>query len=283
MPLFDLDEDQPLATGSAAPKAESLGRVKITWTTGGTTRTLFLLPFAVVQAGRLQSQQICLRVEPTTDQANLMKSKQISSHQFTLRYLGDRVEIVDPGSTNGIFVGTERLATGQPRSIDTEMTVRVAECLELDFTLVARKDSPADAEGVLAAAASHAGDSGWLQSHLVGAEKPGRVAFVKIARKNNRPDLEYALLFHAGAIGGGPDALIRLANENRPLPAWDFDLGGSSLDVPAQFCIRAGKLFLQRGSEAVLVAGRALEPGQAAPLVPPCEFVVGKTIFSAET
>lgn len=240
---------------------------RITWTAGGVLRGLRLFFTAVVEAGRQTSRPLCLRVEPVDDPANRAKSVNISSHHFTLRYLGDSVELIDPGSSNGTFVNRQRLAAGQPCRLLPGMTAWLADALELQFQPVPRRDAPADVNGLCRAARAHADNPLWLQNNLIGANRPGWVAFLRINRRNNLPQEEYALLFHAGAIGGGPESLIHL---------------GVAGDL-ARLLVLDGRLCLERtGVEPVTLAGRALRAGTPVPLSSSCDWSVGQTAFRLE-
>jgi pSer/pThr/pTyr-binding forkhead associated (FHA) protein len=247
---------------------------------------LTLLPFAVVEAGRHSARNICLRLEPTDDPANLEKTRNISSHHLTIRYLGDSVELIDPGSTNGIFIGKERVPAGQPRRIEPGLTVSVAEVLELEFQPILRRDAVPDKDGVLPAAREKATDPNWLQQNLIGVDKPGQVAYLRVRRKNNATEQEYVLLFHAGVIGSDPEALLSLPVGNqaplRRVAAFDF---GPDLPIhpPARVLVRAGQICIERtGAEPVTLAGKPLEQNQVAPLMPPCAMTVGTTTFRVE-
>ena len=247
---------------AAVPAAPPPTRARLTWTDGRMTRTLHLYFTAVLEAGRQTTRPLCLRVEPVTDPANHDKSLAISSHHFTLRYLGDGVELIDPGSSNGTFVNRQRLNAGQPCWIQPGTSVWLADALELQLQPVPRRDAPADATDVCRAARTQADNPAWLQSKLIGADRPGWVSFLRIARKNNLPQEEYALLFHAGTVGGGPEALVRV---------------GSGGDV-ARLLVLGGWPHLERtGSEMVTVSGRPLPPGARVPLTSSCDWTAGQT------
>ena len=238
----------PAAPVAAVPAAPPPAKARLTWTDGRITRTLHLYFTAVLEAGRQTTKPLCLRVEPVTDPVNRDKSLAISSHHFTLRYLGDGVELIDPGSSNGTFVNRQRLNAGQPCWIQPGTSIWLADALELQLQPVPRRDAPADAADVCRAARTQADNPAWLQSKLIGADRPGWVSFLRIGRKNNLPQEEYALLFHAGGVGGGPEALVRV---------------GSGGDV-ARLLLLGGWPHLERmGPEMVTLSGRPLPPGAA--------------------
>jgi serine/threonine protein kinase len=249
------------------PATPPPAKARLTWVDGRTTRTLHLYFTAVLEAGRQTTKPLCLRVEPVSDPANRDRSLAISSHHLTLRYLGDGVELIDPGSSNGTFVNRQRLAPGQPCWIQPGMSVWLADVLELQFQPATRRDAPAESATVCRAARAQADNPAWLQSNLIGADRPGWIAFLRILRKNNLPQEEYALLFHAGAIGGGPEALIRVG------------AGGDA----ARLSLLGGWPHLERvGAEMVAVSGRPLPPGTPVPLASSCDWSVGQTTFRLE-
>jgi hypothetical protein len=218
----------------------------------------------VLEAGRQTTKPLCLRVEPVSDPVNRDKSLAISSHHLTLRYLGDGVELIDPGSSNGTFVNRQRLAPGQSCWIQPGMNVWLADALELQFQPVTRRDAPADSATVCRTARTQADNAAWLQNNLIGADRPGWTAFLRISRKNNLPQEEYAILFHSGSIGGGPEALVRVG------------VGGDA----ARLLLLGGWPHLERvGKEMVTVSGRPLAPGTPVPLTSSCDFTVSQTTF----
>ena len=254
----------PVPPPPAVPTAPPPAKARLTWVEGRTTRTLHLYFTAVLEAGRQTTRPLCLRVEPVSDPVNRDKSLSISSHHLTLRYLGDGVELIDPGSSNGTFVNRQRLAAGQPCWIQPGMSVWLADVLELQLQPVPRRDAPAESATVCRAARTQADNAAWLQSNLIGADHPGWIAFLRITRKNNLPQEEYAMLFHAGSIGGGPEALIRVG------------AGGDT----ARLLLLDGWPHLERvGTEMVTVAGRPLAPGTPVPLTSSCDWAVAQTTF----
>jgi hypothetical protein len=242
-----------------------------------------LLPFAVVEAGRHSAKNICLRLEPTDDAANLEKSRNISSHHLTIRYLGDGVELVDPGSVNGTFIGKEKLAANQPHKVEPGMVVSVAEVLDLEFQPMMRKDAPEDKDGICKKAEANRNDAAWLQSHLIGVDKPGRIDFLRIRRRDNQPEQEYVLLFHSGLIGSEADALIRLEPSERTPRRRVYDVGGDASLGGARLFVQDGRILIERrGSEPVALAGEPLKIAQPRPIVTPGELIVGSTTFRFE-
>ncbi len=275
MPRPDIGEDLP---ASPAPPAVPAA-VRVVWQAEGQRRVLHLLPFAVAEAGRHSSRPLCLRLEPIDDPANLDRSRNISSHHLTIRYLGEAVELVDPGSVNGTFVGGQRLNSGQIRRVEPGLVVSVAEVLDLEFLPVPRKDSPEDRDGLLQKAAAHREDAAWLQEQLIGRERPGRIDFVRIRRKNNRTEEEYALLYHAGLIGGTADALIRLAPATERTPRRRaIDTGDTVTGDGVRLFLKAARLLLEwLGGEPATLDGRPLEIGRPVPVPVPGELTVGAT------
>ncbi len=257
----------PLPPAPAREGTPPPAPARLSWRTARGMRTLHLLPLALVAAGRQTSNPLCLRIEPVSDPANREKSLAVSSHHLTLRYLGTSAEVVDPGSSNGTFLARRQMQPGQGYRIERGMTLSVAGVLDLEFHPVPRPDAPPDTAAVCGAAPAHAHDPAWLQTNLIGADRPGWLSFLRIVRKNNLPEEEYALLFHSGMVGGGPDALV-------PLP------GTGNL---ARLFVYGGKLWLERiGPEPVTVAGRPVAAGRPCPLTAACEWTVGPTVFRLE-
>jgi hypothetical protein len=257
----------PLPPAPAPEGAPPPPPARLSWRTARGTRTLHLLALALVEAGRQTSKPLCLRVEPVSDPTNREKTLAVSSHHLTLRYLGTAAEVVDPGSSNGTFLARRQMQAGQGYRIERGMTLSVAGVLDLEFHPVPRPDAPPDTAAVCGAAPAHAHDPTWLQANLIGADRPGWLSFLRIVRKNNLPEEEYALLFHSGTVGGGPDALV-------PLP------GAGNL---ARLLVHAGQLWLERlGAEPVTVAGRPLAAGRPVPLNAACDWTAGPTGFRLE-
>lgn len=282
MPRFDLgDSDssssaaQPTANGSGAQK------VAVSWVEGSQQRTALLLIQATAEAGRLSSQDLCLRLEPATDPANYERSKSISKHHFFLRYLGNTVQFIDVGSACGSSMDGKPVQANTPVAVDQKAALCVAEVLDLEVEPVLRADAPAEDNGLFQDAAAHASDPAWLQERLVGADKPGRIAFLRISRKNNLPNQQYILLFHAGWIGSGDDSLLRIpVSELTPRRKRALDLGVSAVDEPARILVRDGAIWIERtGADDVVMGDQHLDMGQSTALEAG-PLMIGKTTFT---
>lgn len=279
MPRFDLgDADSESARPTATPPVR---RLVVSWSQGGQQQSMILIAQAAVEAGRQSSRDLCLRLEPDSDQANYDKSMKISSHHFSLRYVGNGVQFVDVGSTNGTIMDGKRVEPVSPILIYRKTTVSLANALELELEPVPRLDSPAPTDDLLQAATANAADSAWLQRELIGADKPGMIGFLRINRTNNLPDKQYVLLFHSGSIGSDKDSLIgTLPSDMTPRRGRAFDLSDSSSSNPARLFVREGAIFIERtGSECVIVCGQSLAQGESTTLKAG-EVVVGATTFA---
>jgi hypothetical protein len=282
MPRFDLgDANAALAASDAAPVSAAASRRVITWSVDREEHSLHLLVRASVEAGRQSTRDLCLRVEPTSDPENYEKSKLVSSHHFSLRYVGNGVQFIDVDSTNGSFNQGKRIGTNVSLLLVEKTLISLAEVLDLEFDPIRRTDVMDDSNGNCQAAAAHAADTAWLQANLVGAEKPGEIAFLRISRKNNLPSQQYVLLFHSGWIGSDDSSLLRVpVSEMTPRRKRAFDIGDAPSTDPARLLARDGAIWIERtGADEVRVGGEAIDAGQARALPENCELIVGKTTF----
>lgn len=261
--------------GSAARK------ITVSWVEQSQEKTVLLLAQAMAEAGRLSSRDICLRLEPTAEPENHEKSKSISKYHFTLRYLGNTVQFIDIGSACGSSIDGKPVQTNVPVAVDQRAALCVAEVLDLELEPVLRADAPAENNGLFVDAAAHASEPSWLQARLVGVDKPGRVAFLRISRKNNMPNTQYILLFHAGWIGSGNDCLLRVpVSEPTPRRSRAIEISGSAAAEPARFLVREGAIWIERtGADNVVIGDQPLEMGQSKPLEAGA-MTIGKTTFT---
>ena len=175
MPDFDLDDEAPDKT-SECTRDSCLQRAIVTWSHNGQERRTILIAKASVDAGRNQSRDICLRFEPSNDPSNYEKTKQISLHHFSLRYLGSGVEFVDAGSTNGSTIDQRPVESNTGQLVESNVLVSIAGVLDLDLEPVFRREAPADGAGVVRAAIANAANPSWLQERLIGDDKPGIIS-----------------------------------------------------------------------------------------------------------
>ena len=282
MPRFDLgNADAALAANDAVPVSAATSRRVITWSVDGEKYSLHLLVRASVEAGRQSTRDLCLRVEPTSDPENYEKSKLVSSHHFSLRYVGSGVQFIDVDSTNGSFNQGKRMGANVSLLLVEKTLISLAEVLELEFDPVRRTDTMDDGNGICRAAAAHAADPAWLHENLIGMEKPGEISFLRITRKNNLPGQGYVLLFHSGWIGSDETSLLRVpVSETTPRHRRAFDIGDAPFADPARLLVRDGAIWIERtGADEVRVGGEAIDAGQAKALPENCELIVGKTTF----
>lgn len=280
MPRFDLG-DSDIDSNELAAKAP-VRRLVVNWTQDGRSNSMILIAQATVDAGRQSTRDLCLRVEPGTEPANYDKSMKISSHHFSLRYVGTGVQFLDMGSTNGSTLDSKRAEPNSPVLIDRKTTVSLSDVLTLELEPVQRSDGSALGDDLQQAATANAADSAWLQRELIGTDKPGKVSFLRITRTNNLPETEYVLLYHSGKVGSGEDSLLRLPlTTAAPRRGRAFDVGDSATsDSPARLFVRDGGIWLERtGAAQVIVAGDPLEVGQCRALAP-CELTIAETTYS---
>lgn len=280
MPDFDLGDDAPSRRNKSTQDSR-LQRAIVAWSHNGQERKTILIAKASVDAGRNQLRDICLRFEPSNDPSNYEKTKQISLHHFSLRYLGNGVEFVEAGSTNGSTVDQRPVESNAPLLVDRDVLVSIAGVLDLDLEPVFRRDGPMDGEGIMRAARANAANPSWLQERLIGEDKPGMIGFFRISRRNNLPDEQYLLLFHSGGIGTGNESLFRLSTPGAiPRRSRAFDVGDSVVNDPARLFVRDSAIWVERtGVDSVLVAGEPLEVGQSRMLATGALSVAG-TEFS---
>lgn len=284
MPRIDLGDSN--LDNTALPARPPLRRCVLQWTQDGRARSLVLIAQATVEAGRLSTRDLCLRVEPGTEPANYEKSMKISSHHFSLRYLGSAIQFVDKGSTNGSFLENKRVEANSPILIDCPTKLSLADVLELELEPVRRADGPALAPEQQQTAMTNAADAAWLQRQFIGEDKPGNFDFLRIRRTNNLPETQYIILYHSGKIGSGEDSLLCLPKSvtpptTKPRRTRAFDVGDSvSPASPARLFIRESGIWLERtGAEQVIIAGESLQVGQCRALAPG-ELTVAETIYT---
>lgn len=92
-------------------------KIRIVWTVEGKNRSLTVFPMAEIKAGRNSTKSIVC-AELTDDVANLEKSLKISSHHLTYRYLGGRLELVDPENQRDVL----RQGKSHDRAASTDRT-----------------------------------------------------------------------------------------------------------------------------------------------------------------
>ena len=280
MPRFDLGESNiESSEPSATPPVR---RLVINWTKDGQSKSMILIAQATVDAGRQSTRDLCLRVEPDTEQVNYEKSMKISSHHFSLRYVGTGVQFLDMGSTNGSTLDSKKAEPNSPILIDRKSKVSLSDVLDLELEPVSRSDDLALGPELQEAATANAADPAWLQRELIGTEKPGKFGFLRISRTNNLSDTQYVLLYHSGKIGSGDDCLLRVSlSSTTPRRRRAFDVVDSAIfDCPARLFVRERGIWLERtGAEQVIVAGDSLEVGECRALASG-EMTVAETTFS---
>jgi pSer/pThr/pTyr-binding forkhead associated (FHA) protein len=95
----------PESTGGGQAPAGTL-RVDVRL---GTSRREMRFSSPVVTIGRADAGQ------PQRPDIDLSSDESVSRQHAEIRWTGDRVSIVDRGSTNGTWLNGERLSPGQPR------------------------------------------------------------------------------------------------------------------------------------------------------------------------
>lgn len=196
------------------PQAKGTDRIRFSYSIAGKRKQLDLIASACADCGRNSLKDICLRLEPIDNNSeNYEKSKSISSNHFGFRYLGNSLVVLDFGSTNGTTLGNTPLAKNEPRTIEGETTLKVADVLDLTAIPVERHPHGVDAQRVLDQAPSNIGDAEWLNRNLLGDDKPGKWSHLRLKRTNNKPEHEYAIIFHSAMISHRADSLLNLGFE----------------------------------------------------------------------
>jgi pSer/pThr/pTyr-binding forkhead associated (FHA) protein len=281
MPRFDLGGSDDNSAGNLPADRPAAQRLIVTWVEDSQEKTAIVMAQATIEAGRLSSNEICLRVEPASEPSNYEKSKTISKHHFSLRYIGGSIQFIDVGSASGSSVDGKRVDANVPVLVDRNVTISIADVLQLQLNPIIRRDAPTGNNGVFQDAADHASDATWLQSNLVGADKPGEIDFLRITRKENLPNQQYLLLFHSGSFGSEDTSLFRVpVSEKTPRRKRAFDIGNSTSPDPARLLIREGVIWIERtGTDDVRVGDEQLGPGQSKRLPESCEVMVVNTRF----
>jgi pSer/pThr/pTyr-binding forkhead associated (FHA) protein len=202
---------------------------------------------------------------PTSVPENAEKTRQISSLHFLLRYIGDRLQVIDKGSTNGTSLSSQgAIQPNTAADLKDGDRITVAEVLNLAVDFVERAPSAALDEGIRAEIAAHLEDADWLAQRLVGPSKPGFLDFARLRRIDNLPEEEYVLLFGVGIVGSSSRALISVEAEAATRPAVRaLDLGDTTPDYPAAFHWRDGALHLRSNvANQVRVNGTAMSAGE---------------------
>lgn len=246
-------------------------------------RQTVIVAKATVKLGRKSDCDICLRLEPIHLPANRDQTLRISSAHLHCRYLGNCVELLDTGSSNGTMLDGRKLAPGESAVVAGTMNASLAGVMSLSFKAVPRRGGPADTNGVFSSAFSNQDTPQWLQAHLIGNEKPGMCDFLHIKRLNNMSEWEYVVLFHAGRIGPGADALIPLTMPTTKSFARVrvFDVGEQSVNDSAQILVKNGHLWLERiGKNEVLWNDRPLAVNSPAILSDKGSIGIGQIVFN---
>ena len=285
MPRFDFGNTDTGGDQTTA-RPGNLSKANLAWIENGKHRTLLVMAQAVVKAGRSKSDNdICLRLEPTSDATNEKKTYCISKCHLSLRYLGDGVEITDEGSKLGTFLASKKkLEPNVGLVFDSSLAVSVANVLDLSLVPVPRCEKSPDDASVYAEARRRVTDSDWLQSQFIGEDKLGTVGFLRITRRNNLTEKEYVALFHSGWIGSGEDSLLRVRGSDALWRGPAFDIPGAlAASEPARLVVREGAIWLERtGTDPVQCDNETLERGVPVALLPNVNFVVAGQTFHVE-
>jgi hypothetical protein len=245
--------------------ARSCRAVTLVWNRQEKKVTTHVLGKAVASCGRASDRDVCLRVCPTSVPENAEKTRQISSLHILIRYIGDRLQVIDKGSTNGTLLSSAgALQPNIPADLKDGDKITIAEVLSLAVECVARAgDVPLDAK-VRQEIASHLEDGDWLTQRLVGPSQPGLLDFARLRRIDNVPEEEYVLLFGVGAVGASDRALITTHAKAVAGPAVrTLDLGDAAPDYPAAFYWENGALRLRSNvADQVRVNGTAVPAGE---------------------
>lgn len=255
------DNAGQIAKGSSTPRN---GVILVRHYAGRQIST-HLLPKAVVSVGRSSERDVCLRVEPTDLPANREKTFHISVNHCLLRYIGDRVEIIDNHSTNGTSLkSVGRLQPGLAVPVSDGDVIVVADALSLQVEFGKRTNPLPLGESVVAQLDAKKDDAEWLNDNLIGREKPGVLDYVRLRRLDNLAEEEYVLLFGVGNVGHSGAPLIPLDADAATLPhVRTLDLGDTPPDCPAGLYWTGNTLHLQCNvADQVRLNGTAMSAGE---------------------
>lgn len=238
------ESDQTHAAGGPGPTSGPPRHV-VLCLDGPPPVELHLIAADTVVAGRLSTNPVCLRCEPTDDPGNRDRTLLISAAHFELNNREGRVELKDLQSRNGTTVGGTRLAAGAVALILAKTLVNVGGALDLEVEPVGRGQVEEALE----------------EAHAAGeARPPDHVAFLRVRRINNLPERQYVIIYHSGAIGPHPGALLHLpASLARPRGSRGFDFGAAPTEeAAAVVSVADGGLWIRLGSGEAAVNGNQL-------------------------
>lgn len=262
--LGEPDEPAFQLTPESGSRPQSCSVATLVWNRHGQQVTTHLLGKAVATCGRASDRDVCLRVCPTSVPENAEKTREISSLHFLLRYIGDRLQVIDKGSTNGTTLASQgTLQPNIPAELKDGEKITVAEALSLVVECVERAPSSKLDDEDRREIAAHLENADWLAQRLVGASKPGVLQFARLRRVDNLAEEEYVLLFGTGTVGPSSRALITVSTETATRPAVrTLDLGDTTPDYPAAFYWEGGSLHLRSNvADQVRVNGTAVPAG----------------------
>ena len=224
-----------------------------------------VLPTAVAAFGRSSEREVCLRVEPTDLPANREKTFHISINHCLLRYIGDRVEIIDTHSTNGTSLkSVGRLQPGLAVPVSDGEVIALADALTLQVEFCRRsKPLPPD-DSMVAQLDVKKDDAQWLNDHLIGREKPGILDYVRLAASTIFPRRSTSCFSGSAISGTLAHALIRLDPDAATQPhVRTLDLGDGVPDDPAGLYWAGNALHVQCNvADQVRINGTAISAGE---------------------
>lgn len=253
------------------------------WRKGGRTMQTHLVPRTILHAGKSSEGEIPLHLMPDGDVAGTEAYKltnQISRKHLMLRYEGDRVRVIDLGST----FGTYHSASGElePRR---PTTLREGDRLVLSPKAPGSGHRLTGTDGIMAlrvelgertesqplsrddeeAVRRSLDDVHALDGQLLGADKPGKFDWVRLSRVGNGPEHEYVMHLGAVSIGAGRDHMIRLdLRDHRDSPPAQLVWLDGALYVrnPGELPVRVGSRSVTQGLMCPLAGGDVIEVGE---------------------
>lgn len=249
----------------SSSRLQSCSVATLSWNRQGQRIKTHILGKALVDCGRASDRDICLRICPTTAPENADKTRQISSLHFLVRYVGDRLQVIDKGSTNGTSLSSQgTLQPNVPADLKDGDRITVAEVLTLAVEFVARVPPVALDEEGRKKVAEHLEDADWLTERLIGLPQPGFLDFARLRRLGNLPEEEYVLLFGTGIVGSSKRAMITVDAETTARPAVrTLDLGDATPDYPAAFYWENGGIHIRsHTADQVRVNGAVVRLGE---------------------
>ena len=191
----------------------------------------------MISFGRSSDQDVCLRVEPTSDKENARQTGRISREHFRLRLDRNAVTIEDLNS-QGTQVDGKRLQPGKPEKIADHSRIDVADVLQLTI------------------------------DPFASVENSSQIGCCLISRLNNLSAERYLWLIDHAKLGSREDSVVQI-----PAKGNTFHLGldfGDQSDLPCEavLSVQGKELFVESRGEDVLHNDSVLAVGESKSVKP---------------